>query len=227
MSDWHQQLEREASRYRDGESRLGDSEDDPRQRRLTRLGNAAWGAGLSALMLGRRDDAAAWLDRAAARYRESWDEAPPGSWGRPIAVLKVRLLAGVGVGASARTEDAARWALTTGCVEAESPIGRYAGTLALLVLGRDGEALPVARSLQGVDGFPPAVAAALAGLAAGDRAEAATAIEAVLVSFETRDSFLEDVPVADTVLCLHALAAARWPVAPLRESALLPSRASS
>ena len=43
-----------------------------------------------------------------------------------------------------------------------------------------------------------------------------------MVSFETRDSFLEDVPVADTVLCLHALAAARWPVAPLRESALLP-----
>ena len=218
MIDWEEQLEREAGRYRDGESRLGDSEDDPRQRQLTRLGNAAWGAGLSALMLGRRDAAAAWLDRAAVRYRESWDEAPPGSWGRPIAVLKVRLLAADRPGA----EEAAHWALTGGCVTAESPIGRYAGALALLVLGRDGEALPVARSLQGADGFPPAVAAALVGLAGGDPEGAAAALEAVLVSFESRDSYLEDVPVADTVLCLQALAAARWPVAPLRASALLP-----
>lgn len=226
MSEWQEHLEREAGRYHDGEGRLGDSEDDPRQRRLTRLGNAAWGAGLSALMLGRRDDALAWFDRAAVRYRESWDEAPPGSWGRPIAVLKVRLLAGDGAGARSHVEEAARWALTSGCVEAESPIGRYAGVLALLVLGRDGEALPVARSLQGAEGFPPAVAAALVGLAAADRAGAGVAIEAVLASFEARDAFLEDVPVADTVLCLHALAAARWPVAPLRESALLPQAAS-
>lgn len=226
MSEWQEQLEREAGRYRDGESSLGDSEDDPRQRRLTRLGNAAWGAGLVALMLDRREDAAAWFDRAAERYRASWDEAPPNSWGRLIAVLKVRLLAGDGSGVPARAEEAARWALTTGCVEAESPIGRYAGALALLVLGRDEEALPVARSLQGAEGFPPAVAAALVGLAAGDRAGVATAIEDVLVSFETRDSFLEDVPVADTVLCLYALAVARWLVAPLRESALLPGASS-
>lgn len=222
MSGWHEHLERETGRYQDGESRLGDSEDDPRQRRLTRLGNAAWGAGLSALMLGRREDAVAWFERAAAHYRESWEEAPPASWGRPIAVLKAQLLAGDAAGIPTRAEEAARWALTTGCVEAESPIGRYAGALALLVLGRDGDALPVARSLQGADGFPPAVAAALVGLAAGDREGVAAAIEAVLASFETRDSFLEDVSVADTVLCLHALASARWPTAPLRESALLP-----
>ena len=222
MSSWHEHLEREVGRYHDGESRLGDSVDDPRQRQLTRLGNAAWGAGLSALMLARRDDAAVWLDRAAARYRESWDEAPPGSWGRPIAALKVRLLAGDRAGA----EEAARWALTSDCVTAESPIGRYAGALALLVLGRDGEALPVARSLQDADGFPPAVAAVLVGLAGGEREGVAAAIEDVLVSFETRDSFLDDVPVADTVLCLHLLAAARWPLAPLRASALLPRTSS-
>lgn len=222
MSDWQKHLEREAHRYEDGEARLCDSEDDPRQRQLTRLGNAAWGAGLAALMLGRRDAAGGWFDAAAGRYRESWDEAPPGSWGRPIAVLKVRLLAGDRAGA----EVAARWALTTGCVEADSPIGRYAGVLALLVLGRDADALPVACSLVGAEGFPGAVAAALVAIAAGDAAAAAAATEDVLASFEARDSFLEDVPVADTVLCLHALAAARGPVEPLRRSALLP-RASS
>ena len=218
MSDWQEHLEREACRYAEGESRLGDSEGDPRQRQLTRLGNAAWGAGLAALMLGRRDEAVSWFDCAAGRYRESWDEAPPGSWGRPIAVLKVRLLAGDRAGA----EAAARWALTTGCVGADSPIGRYAGALALLVLGRDAEALPVARSLLGAEGFPAAVAAALVAVAAGDAAGALNAIEEVLASFESRDGFLEDVPVADTVLCLHALAAARGPVEPLRPSALLP-----
>lgn len=68
MTDWTVHVERERERYRDGESRLPEDA-DARQRQLTRLGNAATGAGLSCLMLGRRDDAAVWLDRAARRYR--------------------------------------------------------------------------------------------------------------------------------------------------------------
>jgi hypothetical protein len=48
--DWTAHLEREEARYRDGEARLADPNaseaDDPRQRQLTRLGNAAGGAGL-------------------------------------------------------------------------------------------------------------------------------------------------------------------------------------
>ena len=39
---------------------------DERQRQLTRMGNAAWAAGLSLLMAGRREEAAAWL-RACGR----------------------------------------------------------------------------------------------------------------------------------------------------------------
>lgn len=218
MADWEEHLARETARFAEGERLLGHSEDDPRQRRLTRLGNAAWGSGLALLMLGRGDEARAWLGRAAALYRESWDEAPPGSWGRPIAVLKVRLLAGE----AAATEEAAGWALSTGCATAESPIGRYAGALALLVLGRDTEALPVAESLVAAEGFPPAVAAALAAIAAGDAPGAAAAVEAVISSFETRDAFLEDIPVSDTAICLHALAGARGLVGPLRASAVLP-----
>lgn len=218
MAVWEEHLARETARFAEGERLLGHSEDDPRQRRLTRLGNAAWGSGLSLLMLGRRDEACAWFGRAAALYRESWDEAPPGSWGRPIAVLKVQLLAGDAQGA----REAAEWALTTGCAAADSPIGRYAGALALLVLGRDAEALPVARSLAGIEGFPPAVAGALVATAGGDAPAAAAALEAVISSFETRDAFLEDVPVSDTALCLHALASARGLAGPLRPSAVLP-----
>jgi hypothetical protein len=69
--DWRTQAEAAIARHRDGESRLRDDEDDPRQRQLTRLGNTAWAAGLCLLMDGSRDEANVWLRRAAERYRES------------------------------------------------------------------------------------------------------------------------------------------------------------
>jgi hypothetical protein len=122
-SDWSAHLEREHARYSDGEARLPDAADpDVRQRQLTRLGNAAAGAGLALLMDGRADESAEWLLRAAARYRESSADAPAGSWGRPIGAMKARILAGDWDGAAAD----ARWALDSGAAEADSPIGRYA-----------------------------------------------------------------------------------------------------
>ena len=67
-------------------------------------------------------------------------------------------------------EDAV-WALEQGPAEAESPIGRYAATLALLVLGRDDEAADLAERLQlePEDAFPRPVAEALTALAARRR----------------------------------------------------------
>ena len=184
-------------RYRGGESRGLD------QRQLTQLANAAWAAGLCLLMAGRRDEAAEWLRRAAGRYRESWAGAPPDSWGRPIAAMKALLLAGDDV------SGAARWALDAGAEEAQSPIGRYAGALALLVLGRDDEARRLAATLRDRDDFPRDVADAVTTIAAGDRAGYLVAAEEVLASFESRAEFLEDVPVADTVLVLQLLARPR------------------
>jgi hypothetical protein len=201
--DWRAQAEAAIARYRDAESRLRDDEDDPRQRQLTRLGNAAWAAGLCLLMDGSGDEANEWLRRAAERYRESWQDAPPGSWGRPIGAMKALLLAG---------EDAsepAQWALDQDAVEASSPIGRYAGTLALLVLGRDLDARVLASTLRDRDDFPRDVADALTTIAAQDRAGYLIAVESVLASFEQRADFLEDIAVADTVLVLQLLAAAR------------------
>jgi hypothetical protein len=210
---------REIARYEDGEARLPSIEDrDERQRQLTRMGNAAGGAGLSLLMLGRRDDAAQWFERAAARYRESYVDAPPGSWGRPIGAMKALLLAGDLAGAG----QAASWALEDGAAEAESPIGRYAGALALLVLARDAEAALVAATIAGRDDFPADVADALASLASGDELAYADAVRSVLRSFEARDAYLEELPVADTVLVLQQLAEARGLAAQL-ESPLLPT----
>jgi tetratricopeptide (TPR) repeat protein len=204
--DWAGHLERERSRYEDGESRLPGVEDaDARQRQLTRLGNAAGGAGLALLMQGRLDEAGDWFHRAADRYRESFADAPPGSWGRPIGAVKSLVLAGDRAGA----EEAARWALGAGAAESDSPIGRYAAALALLVLGNDEHARVHADAIRSRDDFPADVGDALAYLAAHDVVGYTEAVWAVLESFEAREDYLEDMPVADTVLVLQALARRR------------------
>ena len=94
--DWEAHFERErvALPRRRGAAARGDEDADARQRQLTRLGNAAGGAGLALLMQARPDEAAEWFHRAAARYRESFADAPPDSWGRPIGAIKALVLAG-------------------------------------------------------------------------------------------------------------------------------------
>jgi hypothetical protein len=217
VADWRGKRERAEERWEDGRSRLPE-DPDGRQRQLTRIANAAYAAGLAALMDAEPDDARDWLARAAEAYRESGAGAPPDSWGRPIGAMKARLIAGDADGAA---EDA-HWALDAGAGEAGSPIGRYAATLALLVLGRDHEARVLADDLRIHEGFPTDVGDALAYLAAGTDAIGYTeAIESVLESFEQRGEYLEDVAVADTVLALQALARPRGFEVEL-ESALLP-----
>jgi hypothetical protein len=207
---WSEQAAAAISRYDGGESR------DLDQRQLTQLANAAWAAGLCLLMDGNRDASATWLRRAAERYRESWDDAPPDSWGRPIAAMKALILAGDDA------SDAARWTLDAGAAEAESPIGRYAATLALIVLHRDVEARVLAETLVGRDDFPRDVADAVWMIAGLDRTEYAIALENILEDFEARGDFLEGVRVADTVLVLQALAAEREMAVDLPASELLP-----
>jgi hypothetical protein len=65
------------------------------------------------------------------------------------------------------------------------------------------------------------VADALATLASSDRPGYVLAVESVLESFETREEYLEDIAVADTVLVLQTLAARRGLTAELA-SPLLP-----
>ena len=236
MGDW-------AERYRDGESRLPD-EPDERQRQLTRLGNCAWGAGMSELLAGNRAAAVEWLDRACDRYYESLEPAPAlsrrrrsrrsrreggselgsgppvnESWGRSIAILKARLVAG----RDARPD--AEWTLAQHPEQSESPIAHYAAALGLLVLERYEEARPAITPLRDREDFPADVATAMAAIAAHDRLVYIEAVGNVLESFETREAYLEDVPVADTVIVLQTLAARRGLEAELPPSPLLPRSA--
>jgi hypothetical protein len=186
-------------------------------------GNAAYGAGLALLMAGRDAEAHAWFEQAASSWRASWADATPTSWGRPIGVIKARMLADDEHGAA----EAAMWALSLGTEDAESPIGRYAATLALLVGDRYPDARHVASTIRERDDFPHDVADALALIAAHDVVGYAESVEAVLESFEARDAYLEDVPVADTVIVLQKLAARRGIEVELPQSPVLPAAASS
>ena len=173
--------------------------------RLAGIAGASWAAGLAARMHGDDEAAASLLRRAAGEYAASWKAAPPGSWGRPIAMLRCRLLAGDVAGARSAADDA----LAAGAEAAAGPIAGYCAALALLVLGRDEDAQPVAERIAREGLEPASVAHALAALAAGDPRRYDDARRAVLRSFEERDAFLEDLHVADTVLVLDALARER------------------
>jgi hypothetical protein len=192
--DWRERYERAAARYAAGETRELD------ERQLVQLANSAWAAGLSLLMLEEQEASSEWLRRAAARYRDSW-VAGSDDWGRPIGAMKALLIAGDDA------REAAHWALEANAAIAESPIGRYAAALALLVLGRDADALEVAETL--TQDFPEDVAGALRALATRDAVAHRAAVESTRRSFEERERFLEDIPVPDTALALEALWARR------------------
>jgi len=200
---------------RERQSRFAEQHGELDERSLVRKGNVAYAAALG-LLMARDPDAAEWFVRAAATWRESWQGGE--SWGRPIGAIKASLLA--------RDEPAAeqysQWALDAGAARAESPIGRYAGTLALLVLARWADARQVADTLRGRDDFPQDVAGALAYISAHDVVGYAEAIESVVESFETRTEYLEDARVADTALVLDLLARRRGIELDLPDSDVLP-----
>ncbi len=91
---WEAVVARERSRYEDGMARGGPEH-------AVRVGNAAYGAGLASLMLGRGEEAEAWLVRAASAGARA-GAGTPTSWGRPIGSIKAALIAGRDADAAAR-----------------------------------------------------------------------------------------------------------------------------
>jgi hypothetical protein len=170
-----------------------------------------------ALLDGDADTAAARLREAAARYRVSWELAPPRSFGRLIGMLKALVIAGDDAGAAAayvREQVDERDA---------SPPAWYALAIAALVDGDDALARRAAEGMRaaGVEPFER-TAAAIDALARGDGAAYGRAAAAIVVDFEGRTEHLTGVAIADTALMLERLAERRG-LAAHPASALLPA----
>ena len=166
------------------------------------------------LLAGDRAGAEAHLRVAEQRYRESWEAAPPGGYGRLVGMLKAAILRG-------DAAEAAAFALDALAFGTESPTAAYALALACLATGDDvAGAFAAEQMAAGGEAFER-TADALAALARRDEPAYAAALRAVVADFEARDLHLTGVPIADTALVLERLAEARG-VAQHPSSPLLP-----
>jgi hypothetical protein len=147
-------------------------------------------------------------------YRESWEAAPPGGYGRLVGMLKAAILHGDAGGAAVYVRAALAG-------ELESPTAAYAFALACLAAQDDAAAAETAAQMAaGGDAFER-TAAAIAALARRDEAAYAVALRAVIADFELRDLHLTGVPIADTALVLERIAEPRG-LAQRPRSQLLP-----
>jgi hypothetical protein len=156
-----------------------------------------------AVLAGEHDVARSAFTQAAALYRRSWEAAPPGSYGRLVGMLKAAILAGGG-----RPEaNYVRSALAD--VAGDSPTAAYAVALAALRLGDDAAARDAAAHMRGGSDAFDRTAEAIVALADRDRARYHSALEAIVVDFESREEHLTGVPIADTAVMLERLATPR------------------
>jgi hypothetical protein len=175
---------------------------EERHRALQQAAVEADAAAQRCLLAGDRAGAAAHLRVAEQRYRESWEAAPPGGYGRLVGMLKAAILRG-------DAAEAVAYALAALAFGTESPTAAYALALACLAAGDDAAGAAAAEQMAtGGEAFER-TAAALVALARRDEAGYALALRGVLDDFEARDEHLTGVPIADTALVLERLAEAR------------------
>jgi hypothetical protein len=154
------------------------------------------------LLAGDRAGAEPLLCESERLYRESWEAAPPGGYGRLVGMLKAAIVRG-------DPAEAAAYARSELGGEIESPTAAYALALACLADGDDAAAAAAAEQMAtGGEAFAR-TAAALAALARHDEAGYGQALRAVIADFERRDVHLTGVPIADTALVLERLAQPR------------------
>jgi hypothetical protein len=171
-----------------------------------------------ALLAGDGDAARAAFRGAADLYRRSWQEAPPGSYGRLVGMLKAAVLAG-----DATTEAAfAREQLAEEDPVTASPTASYAQALAALIEANDGDARRWSKEMAAGGEAFERTAAAIVALAGRDEATYADTLRSIVRDFEQRQGHLTGVAIADTALMLEQLAAQRG-MAGRVDSPLLPS----
>src|SRR5688500_10391471 len=119
------------------------------------------GEGLRALLDGDAEHGRTRLQEAAARYRASWELAPPRSYGRLVGMLKAAVIAGDDAAAAAAY---AREAVP----EADSPPSSYLRAIAALVEDDDDAAAGFADGMRAGSPAFGRAADAIAALAARD-----------------------------------------------------------
>jgi hypothetical protein len=175
---------------------------------------AADAAAQRCLMASDPAGAESYLRAAEQRYRESWEAAPPGGYGRLVGMLKAAILRG-------DAAEAADYTLGALAFGTESPTAAYALALACLAVGDDVAGASAADQMaNGGEAFER-TAAALGALARRDEPAYARALSAVIADFEARDLHLTGVAIADTALVLERLAEPRG-LAQHPASAVLP-----
>lgn len=161
------------------------------------------GEAQAALLAGEGEEAAELFREVSDLYRQSWEAAPPGAYGRLVGLLKAAILAGGGDREARYVRDA------LGGGEPGSPTAAYALALAALVQGGDEVAERAAGAMaDGGDAFAR-TAGAIAALARADGSAYRRAIEAILADFASRADHLTGVPIADTAAVLERIAESR------------------
>lgn len=161
------------------------------------------GEGQQALMAGNRDAARTALRAAADLYRDSWEEAPPRSYGRLVGMLKAAILTGEG---ARRAAEYVRQSLSDDADAGGSQTASYALALAALIEGDDAEARSLSATMRGGSDAFDRTAAAITALADHDRDRYVAALEEIVHDFEQRAEHLTGVAIADTALALERLA---------------------
>jgi uncharacterized protein len=146
------------------------------------------------------EDATEALRRSAARYRASWEAAPPRSFGRLVGYAKASILAG---------DDPSGYVSEQLDDEGDSPPAWWAIALAALAAGDDALAGRAADGMRAASDAFGRAADAVAALAGGEREAYAAAVRAIVADFEAREHHLTGVPIADTALVLERLAERR------------------
>lgn len=176
-------------------------------------------AGQRALLAGEAEKAGAQMRQASRLYRESWELAPPASYGRLIGMLKAAVIGSRSPEEIGQARDQASYAREQIGDPGESAPAHYALAIAALLHCEEETAVAEAQGMHA--GSPAFVRAARAieALAKRDPEAYAVAAREIVADFESRETHLTGVAIADTALMLERLAAPRGlacePVSPL------------
>lgn len=158
-----------------------------------------------AALAGDRAAAATAYGDAVALYRQSWELAPPKSYGRLVGLLKAAVLGGAGAQGAAYV----RGQLAAEAAGEPSPTAGYVLAVAALIAGDDDGAVHFAGAMRGASHPHDRTAGAIVAIAHRDAAAYRDAVTAIVEDFAARDEHLTGVPIADTAAMLEAIARER------------------